>query len=121
MSAQASLFGDLPEPRAIADGNLPLLDAAAERAALASGRPKSQERAILVAGSGLRCLRDHRLTKMRSGSLRCLECDGTAVRYIVRPDGGRYEVYDVQGGWVCSTHKSVLLAQKRADGLNAPA
>lgn len=78
MSAQASLFGDLPEPRAIADGNLPLLNAAAERAALASGRPKSQERAILVAGSGFRCLADHRLAKSRSGGLRCPECDQPA-------------------------------------------
>lgn len=78
MTAQPDLFGGeglAPAAPAPAPVVLNLFDAAAERAALASGRPKSQERVILVAGDGLRCLRDHRLTKVRGGGLRCQECD----------------------------------------------
>ena len=59
-----------------------LFDAAAERAAFASGRPVSQERtrithpgAELEAGAGLRCLRDHPLRRDRKRGLWCEECD----------------------------------------------
>ena len=56
-----------------------LFTAAAETRALKSGRPKSQERAEIVApqtaGAGYRCLRDHRLERIRGGGLRCPECD----------------------------------------------
>lgn len=47
---------------------------------------------------------------------------GRLPRYIVRcglEANGKVQVHDCAGGWVCSTHKSLALAQKRADELNA--
>lgn len=47
---------------------------------------------------------------------------GITPRYIVRcglEPNGKVQVHDCLGGWVCSTHKSLALAQKRANELNA--
>lgn len=56
-----------------------LFDAASERLALASGRPKSQERADLfpvqTAGAGFRCLKDHPLRYSKKRGLVCPVCD----------------------------------------------
>jgi len=50
--------------------------------------------------------------------------NGKLPRYIVRcglEKSGRVQVHDCAGGWVCSTHKNLAMAQKRADALNAEA
>ncbi len=54
---------------------LDLFDHAAERAALTSGRPKSQER-IELAGAGLRCLCDRPLRLDRKTKRRACEVCG---------------------------------------------
>ncbi len=49
---------------------------------------------------------------------------GLSPRYIVRcglEASGKVVVWDAQGGWVCSRHKSLALAERRAAELNADA
>jgi hypothetical protein len=55
-------------------------------------------------------------------SLRAQEAIGEIERYIVRcglEPSGKVVVWDARGGWVCSRHKTLALAQKRAKALNA--
>jgi hypothetical protein len=44
-------------------------------------------------------------------------------RYVVIEGAGTekrpFGVKDTKGGWICSAHKSLVLAQKRADELNS--
>jgi hypothetical protein len=49
---------------------------------------------------------------------------GQIARYIVRcglEASGKVAVWDALGGWLCSRHKTLALAEKRAAELNAEA
>ncbi len=61
-------------------------------------------------------------TKHQTQALRADAKAGKTPRYIVRCGlltNGRVVVWDAIGGWVCSTHKNLALANKRAAELNA--
>jgi hypothetical protein len=105
------LFGnESPAPRSSVTVPAPialeLFDHAAERAAIASGRAVSQERAELIAPGTV--------------TPATLEL---GARYVVRPTGTKarpFDVHDTLGGWVCSGHATIGAAEKRARALNGP-
>ena len=57
-------------------------------------------------------------------TLRAEHASGRLPRYVVRcglEASGRVQVHDCAGGWVCSRHKTLAAATKRAAELNAEA
>jgi hypothetical protein len=59
--------------------------------------------------------------QQRAQAIRAAALRGETPRYIIRcglVTNGKVIVWDALGGWPCSYHKSLALAQRRADKLN---